>query len=271
MDREEEERRSHHIPNRAASSVTAAGRSTGRGAAASPPSSAAIGGLVLGTWTCRECPFAFPNPAERDTCESCGARKGAAGGVHDNRRRQAVTRVNATSSAGSKGRTVEGAAVPWACSACTVLNTETFLVCGTCETPRQRLVGSGSGSSFPTPVAAQADGGSGTVMATANQNDRWNRNDDSGFVFAGTPSEGSSSSNAGHTCAVCTLRNTAQEVVCSACGIPLLESAAAAAATGGREERVGAAAAGRLGGREELESRGEAVSCANGTEIIDLS
>lgn len=77
-----------------------------------------------GTWRCKRCPFSFSNPAERSTCESCGAP-----------REEEVTE-----------RASSGGTEAWACDVCTVLNPTTSLSCMACLAPRPSLASIGSSS-----------------------------------------------------------------------------------------------------------------------------
>lgn len=193
-----------------------------------------VGRPALATWTCRKCPFAFPNAAERATCESCGAlREGVTGGGC------------------GRGVTTAPKPKPWACGVCTVLNPGALLACGTCEATRGAASSQGACAAQRGECWQQGDVidrnagwmgdsgfsggavGSGSAAVAAAAAGRTEGQGTRDFdLDASTPCPNddhrSGSGAALRVCGVCTLRNPAQAAVCAACGIPLAESEAAA-------------------------------------------
>ncbi|CAM9719141.1 unnamed protein product, partial [Ectocarpus sp. 13 AM-2016] len=223
------------------------------------------------TWTCRSCPFLFPNASERRTCESCGAARllpadagsgsgggGRGGGGGDG----AATAVGGTTG----GHTGWGANLlpSWTCEACTVVNPGMFLGCSVCgaERPAEEAAAGGGGGGGDDDdnlatlssewTAEVGRGGGGGVTAGGG----WmgvqgssGGTDCSGGVGGAAVGEtvgvgGRTRNDPGmercwlaqpageaQVCRLCTLRNPPEASDCEACGIPLGESEAAVAAT----------------------------------------
>ena len=244
----------------AKASAMARGRTkrSDRSGAGSAPTAATVGrrrnGLpIQSTWTCRECPFAFPNAAERRTCESCGAPRGK-GSCAD-------------------GRGLQGARPelsPWACGLCTFVNPGVFLSCRICQALRDA-----EGAAERNSRERQ-DGAAGSLVDAPVGGETWNHppgGADAAHVFP--ENVGGSSSTVGEVCSMCTLRNTAEASTCAACGIPLAESAAAMSAPS-----EGSAPLGVVGVRGRRSRRGNEgpgsrqgdndVTSDNAPDLIDL-
>ena len=274
-------RASHCSTSTAATAATAGGGG----------SSSSVGRPALSTWTCRECPFSFPNAVERSTCETCGAR----------RPREVVGAGIASISGGTGAIQRQGLPPPpsWECGRCTMVNPKNFLDCGACRAPQAFGLGAGAaGGSFAGPdaigcqdgawlsggfgVSGSGGGGGGSGVGVGVGG---------GVGFGGVGGKGAvgESSGKGRVCGMCTLRNPADAFVCAACGIPLAESEAAAEAASAEVAAVASTAAaaamptnadgsGRLSRRRrdrednDDDDHGARRNVkANAAELIDLS
>ncbi|CAN0056295.1 unnamed protein product, partial [Ectocarpus sp. 12 AP-2014] len=235
------------------------------------------------TWTCRSCPFSFPNASERRTCESCGAARllpadagsgGGGGGGGDG----AATAVGGMTG----GHTGWGAELlpSWTCEACTVVNPGMFLGCSVCgaERPAEEAAAAGGGggghddnlatlSSEWTAEVGRGGGGGVTAGGWMAAQGSSGGTDCSGGVGGAAVGEtvgigGRTRNDPGmescwsaqpageaRVCRLCTLRNPPEASDCEACGIPLAESEAAVAATAsGGETAAGAQGPTGVGG-----------------------
>ncbi|CAM9956643.1 unnamed protein product [Ectocarpus sp. 8 AP-2014] len=276
-------------PGRLQKKSTAGARTTSDGRSVGAPrggggdaGTAGGGGLPSAgrTWTCRSCPFSFPNASERRTCESCGAARllpadaGSGGGGGGD---GAATAIRGTTG----GHTSWDAELlpSWTCEACTVVNPGMFLGCSVCgaERPAEEAAAAGGGgggdddnlatlSSEWTAEVGRGRGGGGVTAGgwMAAQGSSGGTDCSVGVGGAalgetvgiggrtqdgpGMESWGSAQpAGEARVCRLCTLRNPPEASDCAACGIPLAESEAAVAVTASGGETA-AGAQGATGG-----------------------
>lgn len=245
------------------------------------------------TWTCRACPFAFPNSAERGTCESCGARRERLVAEVSVASKKPFSSLPSPLHTGREEAELLSSPPlpPWACGVCTVLNPGAFLACGTCEALRafppagglpergNFAIGGGGGVADhrrgwlggDVLAGASGSGGGGGGIGGGGGASGGSVSWDPVASFGSNPRGGGgrASGEGRRVCAVCTLENPAEAFACEACGIPLVESEAAAATvvSDGGGYSGGVPRARRRG--EEMGGRGEGRH--DDVDVIDLS
>ncbi|CAM9143405.1 unnamed protein product, partial [Scytosiphon promiscuus] len=209
------------------------------------------------TWTCRKCPFNFPNGAERRTCESCGAARGttkpASGGGTEGGMTGASSAGAALGGVAAAARTRSDRggrtdSSPWACPLCTFLNSGRNSLCGVCQAERplaawQEAAATATNAGPAGEWTAVAGdewtttrggfGGSSAELSSGGVRERSTRGGmgPTTMMTSDASSGGRPQDDAFRVCRVCTLRNPSGGSACAACGIPFAESDAAAAST----------------------------------------